>query len=176
MTVRRAITGLAAGLLLAGPALAAEPGCAPPDDVVLAALNALRARPQHCGSQLMPAAPALGWQLQLAESSLRYAHELAARDRIAHVGPAGESLQQRLAEVGYPLWRAGENLAGGQQTLDEVLAAWLASPAHCENLMTPVFEDAGLACVRGPGELRTYWVLNLGAVKRALRSSPDRSP
>ena len=57
---------------------------------------------------------------------------------------------------------AGENLAAGPDSLDEALAQWLASPAHCDNLMAAEFEDMGLACVSGPGRYERYWVLHLG--------------
>ena len=56
---------------------------------------------------------------------------------------------------------AGENLAGGPETLDEALAVWIASPVHCENLMWPAFTEFGLACVRGTGKFQRYWVLHL---------------
>ncbi|PZP33423.1 MAG: hypothetical protein DI603_08625 [Roseateles depolymerans] len=153
---------IALPLLLTSALAAAQPGCAPPDEMALAQLNAARAQPQRCGAEVWPAVPPLRWQPQLAEAAQGYALELAARDRVSHVGVAGESLARRVRASGYPMRRAGENLAGGLETLDEVLAHWLASAAHCENLMAPDFQDAALACVRGPGELGFYWVLNLG--------------
>lgn len=152
----------------------AQGGCVPPQQAALAALNALRSRPQRCGAQLRPAVPALRWQAQLGEAARRYAAELALRDRVEHVGVAGDSLQTRLLAAGYPLKGACENLAGGLEELDEVLAQWMASPEHCDNLMAAEFEDVGLACARGPGEYRFYWVLDLGVTP--LRSSPGRSP
>lgn len=164
-------------LLLLSCALAlptAQAGCAPAPDaeVVVAALNALRARPQACGARDWPAAPALRWQPLLAESARRHARDLAARDRLDHVGADGATLRQRLRAAGYAMRLSGENLAGGPETLDEVLAVWLASPAHCDNLMQAGFEEVGLACVAAPGRLQRYWVLALATP----RSSPDRSP
>lgn len=150
-------------LLLTTCAAAAEPGCQPGSDVAQAALNALRARPQQCGERLWPAAPALREHALLADTARRYARELAARDRIDHVGAAGDSLRGRLREAGYLMRLSAENLAGGPETLEEALALWLASPTHCENLMLPELQDFGLACVAGPGQLQRYWVLHLAA-------------
>lgn len=151
----------------------ADDGCQPATEAAHAALNALRSRAQQCGEHVWPAAPSLRPSSLLAESAQRYARELAARDRVDHIGAAGTSLRTRLRDAGYAMRVSGENLAGGPDTLDEALAQWMRSPAHCENLMLTDFQEFGLACVRGPGSYRRYWVLHLAA---PLKSSPDRSP
>jgi uncharacterized protein YkwD len=156
----RALLSLLLGLTGLAPA-AAQPGCQPADDAVLHRLNALRAQPQACGERLWPAVVALRTSPVLAETARRYAVELAARDRLDHVGSGGTTLRTRLREAGYPMRSAGENLAGGPETLEEAMANWLASPAHCENLMAADFQEFGLACVAGPGKLQRYWVLHL---------------
>ena len=158
----RVLLSLSLGLAGLAPAVA-QPGCPPAGEVVLSALNALRAQPRACGERLWPAVAALRADAALAESARRYALVLAARDRVDHEGASGGSLRARLREVGYVMRVAGENLAGGPETLDEALAQWLASPAHCENLMLADFQDFGLACVNGPGRWQRYWVLQLAA-------------
>ncbi|CAM3743616.1 CAP domain-containing protein [Roseateles saccharophilus] len=164
-------------LAICGPAPAApDGGCEPDAQAGAAALNALRAQARECGGHLWPAAPALHWQAVLGDSARRHAQELARRDHVEHVGEAGQSLRARLHEAGYVLRAAGENLAGGPQTLDEALAHWLASTSHCENLMTAEFQDFGLACVTGPGRWQRYWVLQMAAPagRPEFRSSPGR--
>jgi len=160
-------------LALAGSALAApQGGCEGVDaEASVRAVNALRGQARQCGERTLPAAASLRWQATLAGSAQRYAQELARRDRLDHVGEAGASLRMRMREAGYLMRAAGENLAGGPETLDEALAQWLASPTHCENLMGAEFEEFGLACATGPGQLQRYWVLQLGA---PVRSSPGR--
>lgn len=150
-------------LLLTACAAGAEPGCQPDADAARAALNAVRARAQACGERTWPAVPSLRENPVLAASARRYALELAARDRVDHVGAAGDSLRARLREAGYVMRVSGENLAGGPETVDEALAQWLASPAHCENLMLADFQEFGLACVTGPGRFQRYWVLHVAA-------------
>lgn len=169
--MRRPLLSLLAGLAVS--VSSAADGCPPDPEAAVRALNALRARAQTCGERLWPAAPALRWQAMLAESSRRYARELATRDRLDHISASGATLRTRLREAGYVMRTAGENLSGGPETLDEVLDQWLASPAHCENLMVAEFQEFGLACVAGPGRLQRYWVLQLAA---PVRSSPSRSP
>ena len=171
----RALLPLLLGVAGLAPAVADE-GCQPATEAAHAALNALRARAQQCGGRVWPAAPSLRPNPVLAESAHRYALELAARDRVDHVGAAGTSLRTRLREAGYAMRVSGENLAGGPETLDEAMAQWLASPAHCENLMLADFQEFGLACVNGPGQFKHYWVLHLAAPLATPRSSPDRSP
>jgi uncharacterized protein YkwD len=146
-----------------GIARAAEPGCQPPGEAVVAALNAVRASAQTCGRRVWPASAPLRENPLLALSAQRYAHELAARDRVDHIGAAGDTLRARLRAAGYVMRVSGENLAGGPETLDEALGQWLASPAHCDNLMLADFQEFGLACVTGPGRYQRYWVLHLAA-------------
>lgn len=169
----RALLPLLLGLTGLAHAVAQD-SCQPAGDAVLARLNTLRAQPQACGERLWPAAAPLRASPVLAESARRYAQELAARDRIDHVGAAGTSLRTRLRESGYLMRSAGENLAGGPETLDEAMAQWLASPAHCENLMAADFQEFGLACVAGPGKLQRYWVLHLALPASPTKSSLDR--
>ena len=163
-------------LLLCATLARAEPDCQPGPEAAQAALNALRARSQQCGERLWPAAAGLRPNTVLAGSARSYALELAARDRIDHIGAAGSSLRARLHEAGYVMRLSGENLAGGPETLAQALAQWLASPAHCANLMGAEFQEFGLACVTGPGRFQHYWVLHVAAPAGPLRSSPDRSP
>ncbi len=157
---------LACLLLLTASTVLAQPAasdCQPGAEAVRAALAALRAQPQQCGTHLWPAVPALRESPALATTALRFAQALAARDRIEHVGAAGDSLRARLRDAGYAMRLSAENLAGGPETLDEALAQWLASPAHCENLMLAEVQEFGLACVSGPGRFQRYWVLHLAA-------------
>lgn len=64
---------------------------------------------------------------------------------------------------GYLQQRASKNLAAGQADFDDTLAAWLASPRHCANLMAPEYRDVGLACVQ---RRERFWVAHLGAPAR----------
>ncbi len=123
-------------------------------------LNDLRARGAICGRVALAAAPALRWDDRLAQSAQGYARELAERDQM---DPLRHSvLRDRFRGAGYRLRLAGENLAAGPEQLDELLALWLASPAHCGNLLEPRFADVGLACVTGRASGEPFWVLHLG--------------
>ncbi|MBT9458345.1 MAG: CAP domain-containing protein [Burkholderiaceae bacterium] len=123
-------------------------------------LNDLRVRGASCGNSAFAAAPPLRWEERLAQSARGYARELAERDELS---PLRHSvLRERFRGAGYRLRLAGENLAAGPEQVDELLALWLASPAHCANLLEPRFVDIGLACVPGRASGEPFWVLHLG--------------
>jgi len=143
-------------------ALAEPPPCSASNTPAeaLRQLNDLRIRGATCGGAVLAAAPDLRWDDRLAQSAQGYARELAERDQLI---PLRHSvLRDRFRAAGYRLRLAGENLAAGPDQLDELLALWLASPAHCANLLEPRFVDIGLACEPGRASGEPFWVLHLG--------------
>jgi uncharacterized protein YkwD len=113
------------------------------------------------------ALPPLTLEDRLASAAWEQAADLAQRDTLSHVDSQQRGLGARLRGVGYPMAGAGENLAAGQTSFDDALAAWLASPKHCANLMARDFRDVGLACVQRRGtRYERFWVMQL-AVPRA---------
>lgn len=131
----------------------------------LAAINAMRQVAQECAGLNMPAAGPLRWSSRLEAVARGYAGELSRGDDLVHAG-LGSTLRDRLRASGYAFSRAGENLAAGQESLDEVLQSWIVSAKHCSNLMRADFTEVGLACMRGPGVFETYWVMNLGRTQQ----------
>jgi len=48
---------------------------------------------------------------------------------------------ERIESNGYnDFYTVGENIAGGQTSIPEVMKAWLESPAHCTNIMNNTSE------------------------------------
>ncbi len=43
----------------------------------------------------------------------------------------------------------GENIASGQESADEVVDGWMASPGHCANIMDPNFTEIGVGYYDG---------------------------
>lgn len=87
---------------------------------------------------------------------------LAAGDRLedmfelryfAHVSPDGREPFEVIQERGYAFSEAGENLAAGFASADAVVSAWMKSPGHRENLLSPSFEEVGVAvCDDAPAD------------------------
>ena len=98
-----------------------------------------------------------------------------------HVDPADDStVAERAADFGYAFLKIGENLAAGQRSAEEVVAEWMKSPKHRENMLDPAFVEIGIA-VKDGGQYGRYWVQELGRAltlddMEAAFVSPDTEP
>jgi uncharacterized protein YkwD len=156
---------LAAGLGAAGqPSAGAFEPCIDEQQLQQAVeqLNALRRHAAPCAGT-SPSMQRLSWEARLAASAHEQAMDLAAQDKLSHTDSRNRGFGVRLRSVGYASAGAGENLAAGQNTIDDTLQAWLASPSHCANLMQPEYRDVGLACVQRRGSrYERFWVAHFG--------------
>ncbi|HYM62566.1 MAG TPA: CAP domain-containing protein [Thermoanaerobaculia bacterium] len=66
-----------------------------------------------------------------------------------HVSPDGRSPFVWLPIHGYLYSNAGENLASGFETTEVLLASWMESEGHRENILSIVFRDCGVAIIDG---------------------------
>ena len=55
----------------------------------------------------------------------------------------------------YPFRFAGENLATGFETTELLLDGWMGSKGHRENILSPDYEDCGVAIIDGGTVKRT---------------------
>ncbi|HUQ85159.1 MAG TPA: CAP domain-containing protein [Candidatus Limnocylindrales bacterium] len=67
----------------------------------------------------------------------------------AHVAPDGTTPWYFIKNAGYEYQYAGENLARGFNTTEDVTTAWMESPTHRENLLSPNYSDIGFAISSG---------------------------
>ncbi len=67
----------------------------------------------------------------------------------AHFAPSGKTPWDFILGSGYKFTLAGENLAKNFYTSEEVVAAWMASPTHRDNLLNSNYKDIGMAVVEG---------------------------
>jgi uncharacterized protein YkwD len=95
--------------------------------------------------------------------------KVASCGQFSHT-PCGSDLTAPLEASGYPYASFGENLfAGpwGRVSARDVVAAWLDSEGHRENLLRASFRDLGVAFVRADGLLgsgaEVVWVTTLGS-------------
>lgn len=122
--------------------------------VMLARMNAIRAAAGVAPLQPCPA---------LRRSAQEYATLMSTRDHYGHVGPDGSQPQERMRRQGY-VWSAiGENIAAGQRSVDEVMAAWEDSAGHYANLVNPAYRHVGLGHWSSAGSrYGDYWVQDFG--------------
>ncbi|MDQ6639835.1 MAG: CAP domain-containing protein [Pseudomonadota bacterium] len=130
-------------------------------------LNELRVGGVTCGARDLVTAAPLSWSDSLAAAAQLQSREMALLDRMGHRDREDRALAQRLRALGYRFSAAVENVAVGYPSLDDVVAAWLESEGHCDNLMNAAVLEFGLACMDGRSsgapEDRRYWTLVLGA-------------
>jgi uncharacterized protein YkwD len=83
---------------------------------------------------------------------------MARHDYFEHVDLGGHTPADRVRASGYREKLVGENIAYGPTSAEEVVAGWLHSTGHCENLMDARFAEMGLAQASGQGSRRgLYW-------------------
>lgn len=147
----------------AGTEITSDCGISRLRDTVLRQVNAARSVARSCGARPMKAAHDLAWSRPLAEAAERHSVDMAARRFFDHVNPDGQRVSQRVSAQGYKWRTVGENLAGGDTSVADVIAGWLGSPEHCQNMMNPAYAEVGVACVRQPGsKWGNYWTMVLG--------------
>jgi hypothetical protein len=119
----------------------------------------------------------------LASSAQAYAVEMATLGFFSHVAPDGSTLVQRDVSAGYSPWSyLEENIAAGQASPAEVVAAWMNSPEHRTNLLSPKVREIGIGYFDKAGSpYGTYWVQEFGvrpgaAATTATAARPAPAP
>lgn len=97
---------------------------------------------------------------RLSLASEVHAKDLAQAGIISHTGTDGSGHGDRVQRQGYYFSIAGENVATGQKSWDDVFDAWKKSPGHNENLLRDDVTEFGLALVYEPTTTySTYWAM-----------------
>lgn len=94
----------------------------------------------------------------------------------AHFSPSGKTPWNFILGSGYKFTFAGENLAKNFQTSDDVVAAWMNSKTHRDNLLNSSYKDIGIAVVDGVlnGQKTTLVVQEFGTTENlALKPTVD---
>lgn len=130
---------------------------------MLARVNAYRAAGAVCGGVSYPAVGAVAWDAQLQQAATVHATDMAQNNFFSHTGSDGSTLRQRVPAAGYNYSTAGENIAAGQTSVQDVVDGWMNSPSHCANTMKAEFRDVGVSCMSSAASTYgVYWTLELG--------------
>lgn len=86
---------------------------------------------------------------ELTDAAQHKAKHMFGQNYWAHVAPDGTTPWVFIKDSGYQYLYAGENLARGFNTAEDVVNAWMASPTHRENLLSPNYTDIGFAIDTG---------------------------
>ena len=131
---------------------------------MLELINRARGVKRKCGGRTFAAAQPVGWDRNLARAAVNQSDFMADNNRLSHKGAGGSTVEKRVQRAGYAWRSVGENVAGGLQSCEEVVAGWLNSPAHCANIMEVRFTEIGAACARNAdARYGTYWTLVLAS-------------
>ena len=93
----------------------------------------------------------------LLKAAQTYSRLMVRKQFFAHISPSGSTLTSRVRRHtrylrGARSWRLGENLAwgeGARATPAETVAAWMDSPGHRANILTPGFRSVGIGIAEG---------------------------
>ncbi len=77
------------------------------------------------------------------------AKDMFSKDYWAHQSPTGTLPWHFIQASGYNYRTAGENLAKNFVDSRQLVAAWLRSPSHRQNILNPNYTDTGVAVVTG---------------------------
>lgn len=89
-------------------------------------------------------------------AALAHARDMARQGFFGHKGSNGSSVGGRLKAAGCRFTGAAENIAKGQRSDAEVVAAWAASPGHRRNMLAS-YDQYGAA------RIGDTWVLVLAS-------------
>jgi uncharacterized protein YkwD len=143
-------------------AQAVLPNSADPGTMVQRAANLVneaREQGHRCGNRSWPRANPVRLSATLSEIARQHALDMARHHYFDHQDLSGRSPADRVKAAGYRERRIAENIAYGTLSIEDVIAGWLNSPGHCENIMDRRFKEMGIAFAQGTEEHRElYWV------------------
>lgn len=91
---------------------------------------------------------AINEQLNLAAANKVKA--IFANQYFSHTGKNGEKFSSWIKQAGYTNYDiVGENLALGYFDQQTIMNAWMNSPKHKENIVSPLFNEIGMAAATG---------------------------
>ena len=81
---------------------------------------------------------------QLDRVALLHSQDMLANGYLSHEDRNGLRAQGRVRQAGITRCGIGENIAKGQKSVEEVIAAWLASPGHRGNMLNGNYASYGI--------------------------------
>lgn len=157
--------------LLAGSPARSEPPAGCPNQFEYDVVQLVNQQRLAAGTGLRP----LTIDTRLVAAAQRHSDDMAARSFFSHTGSDGSTFVVRIDAAGYLPWSfVGENIAAGQTTPAAVVAAWMGSPGHRANILSPDFDHIGVGYAANPAATyRHYWTQDFGRTSSALHAPKD---
>lgn len=106
--------------------------------------------------------PGLRASSELNRSAQGWTNNMVSHRDFSH----GTDFSVRISAVGFNWSNIGENIATGYRTPNRVVAAWMASPDHCRNILTPTFREVGTGVsprpIAGSSTIAGTWTQDFG--------------
>jgi uncharacterized protein YkwD len=99
---------------------------------------------------------------QLDQAADLHTQDQASINTLSHTGSNGSNSADRILNTGYQYSTTGENVAVGYPDAEAVMAGWMASDGHRENILNPSFEELGVGYSVGE-DGSAYWTQDFGA-------------
>ncbi len=101
--------------------------------------------------------PELTLSQKLTDIAYTKAKDMADKNYFSHQSPTYGSPFDMLKQFGVSYTYAGENIAAGQKTAEEVMNSWMNSSGHKANILNKNYTQLGVGFYRG-GQYGTEWV------------------
>ncbi len=103
--------------------------------------------------------PALKENARLNEAAAAKANDMFLNQYFEHVSPSGLNPGKLVQNHGYDYIVAGENLILGNFSSEkEVVANWMASPGHRDNILNNRYTEIGVAVIKGTYNGDVVWI------------------
>ena len=113
---------------------------------------------------------------QLSASAYAHSEDMALHNIFGHNGSDGSTMVSRIEQTGYSYSQIAENIAAGQSTPQDVVAGWMGSAGHRENILNCSLREIGIGYYDQPddqanvqleggkqgGPYRYYWTQDFG--------------
>lgn len=93
--------------------------------------------------------PRLSYAPALEDAAARHARDMLRARFFSHTGSDGSDVGARVHRAGYRWCFVAENIAQGQPDLAQVMEAWMTSPGHRANMLSPDVTEFALVQAEG---------------------------
>lgn len=105
----------------------------------------------------------LSGQSQLGNAARGHSQDMACNGFFSHTGSDGSSFAVRITRSGYSYSAAAENIAAGYGDPASVVAGWMGSQGHKDNMLNPNYTEIGIGYIYVAGSpYGVYWTANFG--------------
>jgi uncharacterized protein YkwD len=98
---------------------------------------------------------------QLDQAADLHSQDQASMGNMSHTGSNGSDMGTRIQGAGYQFSTAAENVAYGYTDAETVMAGWMGSDGHRENILNPDLQEIGIGSATNEDNA-IYWTQDFG--------------